>query len=154
MRFNGSMIAIRSLCHDDFSAWLPLWDGNNAGVRKEDVTTSTWRRIIDPDSPVHGLGAFRDGKMLGLLHYVLHLTTGSVEPICYMQDVYTNPDHRRQGIAKALITDLVRFGKQESWNRIYWLAEEDNLAAQTLYEDMGVKLNFTLHIWPLGMLGK
>jgi RimJ/RimL family protein N-acetyltransferase len=39
---------------------------------------------------------------------------------------------------------------QENWARIYWLADGSNDAAQRLYKNLGVKLDFSLHIMPLG----
>ncbi len=144
-----SKLEIRPLEQNDFPAWLPFWDDNNLGVRNEEVTTETWSRLIDPDYPVHGLCALKDGTLAGFVHYVIHPTTGSIAPICYMQDVYTDPALRRQGIAKALIEELAKIGRQEKWGRIYWLAETGNEAAQTLYKNIGVKLDFTLHVMPL-----
>lgn len=137
---------IRPLEKDDFPQWLPLWDGNNMGVKNEPVTTETWSRLMDPDFPIHGLCAVDGDRMLGFVHYVVHPTTGSIEPICYMQDVYVDPDQRKKGIAHKLVTEVAKLKAKENWARIYWLAESDNIAAQKLYKDIGVKLDFTLHV--------
>ncbi len=141
-----SAVAIRTLEQDDFPQWLPLWDGNNMGKRDEAVTTQTWMRLTDPEAPVHGLCAMRGGEMLGLVHYVLHPTTGSLAPVCYMQDLYVDPAHRGQGIARRLVEHLVRIHKREKWTRMYWIAEADNIAAQKLYKNIGVKIDFTVHV--------
>jgi len=137
---------IRPLGQSDFPAWLPLWNGNNLDVKNEPVTTETWSRLMDPDFPIHGLCAVEGEKMLGFVHYVVHPTTGSIEPVCYMQDVYVDPAQRKKGIARKLITEVAKLKEKENWARIYWLAESDNIAAQKLYKDIGVKLNFTLHV--------
>ncbi len=142
---------VRSLEMKDFGAWLPLWNGNNQGVINEKVTTETWARICDDKSPVHGLGAFEGAEMKGLVHYVLHPTTGALEPVCYMQDLYVDPAHRKKGIGRTLVEELAKIGKKKNWTRLYWMAESKNEAAQRLYESMGIKLDFTLHIMPLGM---
>ncbi len=139
-------LTIRPLVQNDFPQWLPLWDGNNMDQRNEDVTTETWSRLLDPKYPVHGLCAMQDDKMLGFVHYVIHPTTGSIEPVCYMQDVYVDPEQRRKGIARALVEEVAKVKTRENWARIYWLAEGDNEAAQELYKDIGVKLSFTLHV--------
>lgn len=142
-------ITIRDFDMDDYAHWLPLWDGNNQGHKNQPVTEETWNRILSPVFPVHGLGAFKDGQLVALLHYVLHPVTGHIDPVCYMQDVYVDPAHRRKGVARKLIESLARTGHENNWARIYWLAEQDNIAAQKLYKDIGIKLNFTLHIMPL-----
>jgi GNAT superfamily N-acetyltransferase len=144
-----SSVAIKPLTHTNFPDWLPLWNANNLGIVNETVTTETWARICDTDSPVHGLGAFDGDTLVGLVHYILHPTTGAIEPVCYMQDVFVTPEHRKLGIARKLIAHLANIGKREKWARMYWLAESKNTAAQNLYKSLGVKMDFTLHILPL-----
>ena len=109
-------LKIRAIENRDFPDWLPLWDGNNLGVRDEAVTSETWSRLIDPDSHVHGLIAEKDGQLIGLVHYITHPTTGSLNDVCYMQDVYVDPAFRRKGIAKKLIDFpfLNRSGNKET----------------------------------------
>ena len=143
------MIKIRLLEMNDFPAWLPLWNANNLGVVNEAVTTATWGRIIDPAVDVYGLGAFEGDVLVGLVQYVVHPITGTVEPVCYMQDVFVDPNHRKKGIARKLVKELARIGERSSWARMYWLAERDNVAAQELYKNIGVTLDFALHILPL-----
>lgn len=141
-----SAVSIRSLEKNDFPQWLPLWGGNNMGKRDEDVTTQTWMRLTDPEFSVYGLCAVRGGEMLGFVHYVLHPTTGSLAPVCYMQDLYVDPAHRGNGVARRLVEHLVRVHKREKWARMYWIAEAENIAAQKLYSNIGVKIDFTVHV--------
>lgn len=67
-----------------------------------------------------------------------------------MQDLYINPAQRRRGLARGLVMALAGLGAAQGWARIYWLAEAENEAAQTLYKSLGYKLNFTLHVLPIG----
>lgn len=143
---------IRPLKPQDFPEWLPLWDGNNLGHRDEAVTAATWARLMEERSGMRGLCALADGRMAGLVHYILHPTTGAVAPICYMQDLYVDPGFRKRGLARAMVEKLTSIGKAEKWGRIYWLAEAKNEAAQALYKTLGVKLDFTLHVMPLTKL--
>lgn len=143
-------VKIRAIENRDFPDWLPLWDGNNLGTRDEAVTSETWSRLIDPDFPVHGLVAEDGGKLVGLVHYVVHPTTGSLKNVCYMQDVYVDPPARQKGVARKLLKELAAIGqRREKWARIYWMAEAENEAAQKLYKTIGVKLDFTLHMMAL-----
>lgn len=145
------MISIRALQRDDYDGWLNLWDQNNMGQSNPAVTLETWRRLLDRDSPVKGFCAVASDKIIGLVHYVLHPTTGNIEPVCYMQDVFVDPEHRRKGIGRMLVQEVADAGRRQKWARLYWLAEGKNEAAQEFYKDFGVKLNFTLHVMPLGM---
>lgn len=144
-------LSIRPLSQDDYQQWLPLWDGNNLGHRNEAVTAETWRRLMDPHYPVFGLGAYEEKKLTGILHYVLHPTTGGIQPVCYLQDLYVDPAFRRKGIARALILEVADIGKKAKWTRIYWLSEKNNEAARNLYKNIGIGVdNFTLHVLPTG----
>ena len=75
--------------------------------------------------------------------------TGHLKPVCYMQDLFVNPDHRRKGVGRQLVTALAAVGTHEGWARMYWLAEAQNAEAQMLYRTLGLKLDFTLHVLPL-----
>ncbi|MCC6599011.1 MAG: GNAT family N-acetyltransferase [Alphaproteobacteria bacterium] len=143
-------IVIRPIFPEDYALWLPLWNGNNQGLENEAITKSTWERLNDPNFPIYGFLALKNGKAAGLLHYVLHPTTGNLKNVCYMQDVFVSPDFRRGGLAKALIAALAEEGKRQDWARVYWLAESANMAAQNLYQSLGIRLDFTLHMMPLG----
>lgn len=135
----------------DYDQWLPLWLANMEHSVNADVTALTWQRLCDPAHTVKGLCA-RDtetGPIIGICHYVLHPTTGNLKPVCYMQDLFVSPDARRKGAGRKLVTYLAALGTTQKWARLYWLAESKNEAAQQLYQSLGLKLDFTLHILPL-----
>ena len=140
---------IRLLKNTDYNQWLPLWQDNCLNQVPQNVTEETWRRICDPKENVFGLGVFEEENLIGILHYILHPTTGQLAPVCYMQDLYIRQDHRRKGHARALVTALQEEGTKAGWARIYWLAEKSNPAAQNLYKNLGIPVDFSLHILPL-----
>lgn len=143
-------LIIRPFEYNDFPSWLPLWDGNNLGVRDEDVTEKTWERLIDKKyKSVNGLCAEMNDEMMGIVHYILHPTTGHINDVCYMQDLYIDPKHRRKGIGKRLVNEVTMIGMQEKWARMYWLTQNSNMEAKAMYENFGVKLNFTFYVLPI-----
>lgn len=143
-------VVIRPLQFNDFAHWLPLWDGNNLGQRDEAVTAETWSRLCDPNNTlVNGLCAEMNGEMMGIVHYILHPTTGHINPVCYMQDVFVDPAHRRKGIGKRLVNEVTKIGKQEKWARMYWLTQVGNAEAKAMYENFGIKLDFTFYVLPI-----
>ncbi len=147
----GSRLIIRPLKFEDFPQWLPLWDGNNLGQRDESITAETWARLNDPENwMVNGLCAEMNGEMMGIVHYILHPTTGNIKPVCYMQDVYVSPDHRRKGIGKRMVEEVTKTGTREKWARMYWLTQVGNKEAKAMYENFGVKLDFTFYVLPIG----
>tara|TARA_B100001989_G_C24526693_1_gene459084 strand:+ start:251 stop:700 length:450 start_codon:yes stop_codon:yes gene_type:complete len=143
-------LKIRPLEFDDFPKWLPLWDGNNLGVRDEAVTTETWSRLINKENKsVNGLCAQMGEEMMGIVHYILHPTTGHINNVCYMQDLYVHPDHRRKGVGKRLVNEVTIIGTREKWARMYWLTQNNNMEAKAMYQNFGVKLNFTFYVLPI-----
>ncbi|MGH1404073.1 MAG: GNAT family N-acetyltransferase [Alphaproteobacteria bacterium] len=143
-------LIIRPLKEDDYEKWLPLWDGNNLGQRDDAVTASTWARLCNPDNHmVNGLCAEMGDDFCGITHYILHNTTGQLNPVCYMQDVYVDPPHRRRGIGRRLVNRITEIGKEEEWARLYWLTQEGNLEAKAMYENFGIKLDFTFYVLPI-----
>lgn len=145
-------VTVRPVSRADYDQWLVLWNANNQGHKNDEVTAVTWQRLMDgvqKEGPVRGLIAEVDGEIAGLVHFILHPVTGHIKPVCYMQDVFVDPGHRRQGIGRALVTALAGIGASEGWARLYWLAEAHNKEAQSLYKNLGLKLDFTLHVLPL-----
>ena len=87
---------IRPIARTDYDQWLPLWNGYNtfygrsgATALPEEITQTTWDRFFDESEPVFALVAEIDGKLVGLTHYLFHRSTTSINPVCYLQDLFT-----------------------------------------------------------------
>jgi ribosomal protein S18 acetylase RimI-like enzyme len=144
---------IRALTRADGPAWKALWR-LDVGASLDDAVMDHTLTLMGAVGPIIGLTAEKDGQMVGLLHAVVHPVAGALAPVCYMQDVFVHPDYRRQGIARALVAGLAHIGRARGFDRLYWLTEQTNTAAQSLYKDLGLKLDFSFHILPLGMLDR
>lgn len=128
---------IRHPAAADEGGWRRLWVGYLAFYGEdlaEAVTAATWRRIIDPASPVFARLAERDGTLVGMTVNVLHEGTWTTAPICYLEDLFVAPEARSAGIGRALIGDLVAMGKARGWSRLYWHTKSENVQARRLYE--------------------
>ena len=104
------MPTIRPVTRADFDQWLPLWEGYNAFYKRTgptavsmEVTQMTWARFFDGYEPMHALVAESDGRLVGLTHYLFHRNTIMLGPVCYLQDLFTDPALRGKGVGKALI---------------------------------------------------
>jgi GNAT superfamily N-acetyltransferase len=131
-------IKIEPIGPDDEAAWRPLWDQYCAFYQVSvdpGVTSTLWGRLMDPASTVKALVA-RDqaGRILGFCHYVLHPNTWGTSLICYLEDLFTDPASRGQGVGRALIERLVALGREHGWGRVYWHTQETNATARRLYD--------------------
>jgi GNAT superfamily N-acetyltransferase len=145
-------ILIRAVREDDFGEWKPLWDGYNAFYgRKEKtalpdaITKITWSRFFNASEPVHALVAEQSGQLLGLAHFLFHRTTISIEPTCYMQDLFTIEAARGKGVGRALIEEVYRYAKRAGSSRMYWQTHETNTTAMKLYDKVAERSGFVVY---------
>jgi GNAT superfamily N-acetyltransferase len=78
------------------------------------------------------LGAYVDGTIVGFAHYLYHTSTW-VPSACYLQDLFTLPAARGQGVARALIEAVASNARDLGATRYYWLTQEHNAEARALY---------------------
>jgi GNAT superfamily N-acetyltransferase len=145
-------LLIRPVTRQDHEQWLPLWDGYNAFYGRSgetalapDVSKMTWARFFNAYEPVHALVAERDGKLLGFAHYLFHRSTTALEPVCYLQDLFTSEDMRGKGVGRALINGVYERAAQANSSRVYWQTHETNLTAQQLYNKVAERSGFIVY---------
>ena len=136
----------------DFPEWKSLFDGYNAFYGREGPTAlepavieMTWKRIHDPNEPVHALVAEEGGKLVGLTHFLYHRTTLAVALTCYLQDLFTVPEARGRGIARALIEAVYERARKAGAARVYWQTHETNTTAQRLYDRVAERSGFIVY---------
>jgi GNAT superfamily N-acetyltransferase len=145
-------LTVRAVTPADFADWLPLWEGYNAFYGRSgptalpaEITRTTWARFFDAGEPVHALVAIADGRLVGLAHYLFHRSTTSVEPICYLQDLFTAAERRGRGIGRALIAECGARARQGGATRLYWQTHESNHTAQRLYDRIAGRSGFIVY---------
>lgn len=130
-------VKIRDAGAADEPGWRALWAAYTTFYRAdlpEAVTAETWRRILDPASILSGRVAMAgDGELVGFTISFLHPATFGTDSICYLEDLFVAPAHRRQGVGRLLVQDLVDRAKAEGWARLYWHTEANN-PARRLYD--------------------
>jgi GNAT superfamily N-acetyltransferase len=153
---------VRALRADEKAAWAPLWRGYQQfyGVEiPEEVSDLTWVRFHDPAEPMFVLGAFADGsgvgpsgaasasgegapRLLGIVHYVLHRSCWTAGPYCYLQDLFTVPESRGQGVGRGLIEAVYAKAAEAGASRVWWLTQETNYAGRMLYDRVADRPGF------------
>jgi GNAT superfamily N-acetyltransferase len=135
---------IRDPSPEDQTAWKRLWSAYNAfynAAIPDVVTQQTWRRILDPNSAIFARLAENHGDVVGFSVSVLHESTWTAEPICYLEDLFVDPISRRQGAGRLLIQDLVDRARSRRWSRLYWHTRADN-PARALYDEFATADDF------------
>jgi GNAT superfamily N-acetyltransferase len=62
-------------------------------------------------------------------------------PSLFLEDLFVHPDHRRQGIARAMLTRLKDEALRRGCGRFEWLVLDWNQGARDLYESFGAALH-------------
>ncbi|QNM95548.1 GNAT family N-acetyltransferase [Chitinimonas koreensis] len=143
---------VRLIERDDFTKWRPLWEGYNAFYGRagatalpESITLATWERFFNPIEPVFALVAAREESLIGIAHFLFHRSTTRVEPVCYLQDLFTEPLQRGQGIGKALIQSVYAQARSAGASRVYWQTQASNEAGRALYDQVAKHLGFIVY---------
>ena len=138
-------IEIRPIRPDEREAWEPLWAGYltfyETAVSPE-VTDTTWRRLQDPAEPMFLLGAYLDGRLIGIVHYLFHRSTWTVGDYCYLQDLFVAEGARNLGVGRALILAVEDRARAAGASRVYWLTHETNADARVLYDRLAERSGF------------
>ena len=140
------MLNIRSLAPSDHADWHRLWTAYLAFYETtlpEEIYDSTWSRLLGNDAydPI-GLIAEVDGRPVGLTHYFFHRHCWKVENVCYLQDLYADPDVRGQGIGRALIEAVYAAADAAGCPSVYWTTQDFNTDARKLYDRVGTLTPF------------
>ena len=138
-------VAIRPLGPEDRADWEPLWAGYLAfyeATIPSTVTETTWARLNDPAEPMHALGAFVDGQLVGIVHYLFHRSTWTTGDYCYLQDLFTDEAARGRGAGRALIEAVYERAPAAGASRVYWLTQEGNATARALYDKLADRSGF------------
>ena len=133
----------------DYIQWIPLWLGYNAFYGRfgktaldPEITKTTWDRFFDESEPVYAMVAELNGKLVGITHFLYHRSTSTLKPVCYLQDLFTDPDIRGKGIGSALIESVYEQAKGAGSSRVYWLTHETNTIAMKLYDQVADRSGF------------
>lgn len=75
-----------------------------------------------------------EGRVAGFAISLLHSSTWTSAPNCYLEDLFVGEHARGAGIGGALIDDLLKLADQSSWARLYWHTDKGNVTARRLYD--------------------
>jgi GNAT superfamily N-acetyltransferase len=131
-------VQIRRIESRDESRWRELWDAYTRFYEKEPSeaqTRYTWGRILDAAAPIWAIVAEdSDDGVIGIANYLVHESTSTLTPVCYLEDLYVDQARRTAGVGKMLIDWLATESKTRGWAYLYWHTKETNYRARGLYD--------------------
>ena len=146
-------LTIRPLRSIDETDWRRLWTGYLAFYKTsvpEAVYASTFARLLGDDpQDFHGLVAEQDGVLVGLVHYVFHRHCWRIENVCYLRDLYADPNVRGTGVGRKLIEAVYAAAEEAGAPAVYWMTQDDNHTGRQLYDRVGQLTNFIKYQRPV-----
>ena len=140
-----SSVTLRPVTTQDHAAWLGLWQAYlhfYESELTEEVSLSTWQRLLDPNEPTHSALAWVDGKAVGMVNFIYHRSNWSIGNACYLQDLYVDSGQRGLGIGRQLIEHVYAQAKTDNCIKVYWVTHETNATAISLYQQVAERSGF------------
>ncbi len=144
-------VEITALRPEDQPRWAELWRSYLAFYETalpQEQFEDTWARLMQ-NTEIHGLAARRDGRIVGITHYLFHPTAWATGPACYLQDLYVDGTARNTGAGRALIEAVAEQARERQAARLYWLTQEGNTVARRLYDRLARTSGFMRYEYSL-----
>jgi len=79
---------------------------------------------------------------------VFHRHAWKIEDVCYLQDLYVDPNHRGTHAGRALIEAVYDASDRAGAPSVYWLTQEFNETGRRLYDRVGTLTPFIKYARP------
>jgi GNAT superfamily N-acetyltransferase len=139
---------VRRLRREDRAHWDDLWQRYLRFYRTplaDEVSDHTFERLCAGDDLVALVAVDDSDRAVGLAHLVFHPSTWTTQPYCYLEDLYVHPDHRGARIAHELFDAVSGTARERGAARVYWLTQQYNGAARSLYDVVGRLTSFVVY---------
>lgn len=131
-------IEIRPLRPEDAAEWRRLWTGYLEFYKTtvpEEVHATTFSRLLGDDpQDFNGFLALVGGRPMGLVHFLFHRHCWKIENVCYLQDLYVDPQARGTGLGRKLIEAVYAAADANGTPAVYWLTQDFNTTGRRLYD--------------------
>ena len=139
---------IREIRLDDKEEWKILYKGYADFYKVEmndKILKTVWEWIHDSNHDVCGLVYEQDNKIIGIAHYRKMPSPLRGKYIGFLDDLYVDPNHRRNGVGEKIIKEIKVLSKKNNWNLVRWITRDDNIKAKSLYEKLSNNTNWKVY---------
>ena len=146
-------VTIRPLDEADRERWEQLFT-DYATFYKTSVPEGgfghVWDWIFDDNNDFWcDVAENNEGHIIGFTQYqLMHRSLGG-NMVCYLSDLYVDPDIRGSGTGRAMIDRVIDFARARGLPGVRWLTQDFNYPARRLYDTYGPKTDFILYNVPV-----
>jgi GNAT superfamily N-acetyltransferase len=142
------VLTVGRLEQGDRVDWQELFAGYHAFYGRTDWPQQNydeaWRRFLE-DERIHARAARLDGRLVGIVHFLVHPSTSSAD-LCFLQDLFTAPQARGHGVGRALIAEVEQWAREAGCSRVYWHTQAGNETARRLYDRVAENRGFIQYL--------
>lgn len=138
-------VVVRPIEPEDREAWAELFRGYRTFYEIEgraEVVDRVWGWLQDPGHEVDAIVAVLDGRVVGFAHHRSYSRPSEGETGLFLDDLFTAPDVRGRGVARALIERLTEIARARGAAKVRWMTAPDNHTAQRLYDDVAARTDW------------
>jgi ribosomal protein S18 acetylase RimI-like enzyme len=145
-------VTIRPVAASDRLAWQSLFAAYGLFYETDfapAVFDGVWTWLMDASHPVSALVAelgTADGpRLVGFAHLRALHDTFTAGPAWFLDDLYVEPEHRGEGIARALIAACEATAHAAGGGTLRWITASDNHTAQSLYDQVATRADWVTY---------
>ena len=142
-------LIIRPLKREDEPEWRRLWTAYleyYETTLPEEIFQTTFERLLSgKDHEFQGFLALWEGKPVGLTHYLFHRSCWQIDHVCYLQDLFVDPQVRGRSFGRALIEAVYDAADKAGNPGVYWMTQDFNQAGRRLYDRVAELTPFIIY---------
>ena len=139
---------IREIQLKDKDQWKKLYRGYADFYKAEindKILQTVWGWLNDNKHELQGIAYEVDNKIVALAHFRRMPRPLKGQDICFLDDLFVDPQHRGQKICEKLINRIREISKSRGWSLVRWITRDDNLRAKSLYDRISEKTNWDVY---------
>lgn len=139
---------IRPATPADKATWAPLFAAYREFYRQtadDAVVQRVWSWILDPQHETHCVVAEIDDVIVGIAHYRAYARPLAGATGIWLDDLFTDPHSRGNGIGRGLIEYLQGLARRDGHSIVRWTTAEDNATAQRLYDTLATRTTWVTY---------